>query len=352
VPSVDNPSLLKPARPQTGSRPPGGLGQGLARILGQDDDRSSAGQSGLHQLLGRGLPSTSKLVRDFVVETALGAIADGFDAEAVVITRRDGSGQLAVVSSRIPPSWAEATSLTFELFGMLWYWLDHASYAFASPGSDQPAEGEAGPLGESGRHLWIGCQPLATGHLAAAVVRGTPFSEVEEVTLGRLVRSVAVALGGEIPVLPPGASLAVTVAAAPDRTGDGAAGGRVAGDAAPGDDDPAVGRPAAGPAVGGGGETTVEVCLDVAGERRRAEASGPTPELATARAAARLCDPSYEVSFAGQTEIDGSSVTIVLVDDGRGSAFLGLAVAERGDLTGAAEAVLSAVALGGLAGRD
>jgi hypothetical protein len=258
-------------------------------------------------------------VRDFVIETALGAIADGFDAEAVVIARRDGAGQLAVVSSRIPPSWEEATSLTFELFGMLWYWLDHASYAYADParwlrepGGEPGLLGEAGPLGEGGRHLWIGCQPVAGGHLAAAVVRGTPYSEVEQVALSRLVRSVAAALGGEVSALPPGASVTVS--------GDGGE-----------------------PGGADGEDRSVEVCVEVDGRRRRAAASAPSPELAAARAAAGLCDAAYEVTFAGQTELDGSRVTIVLVDDGRGSPFLGLAISDRGDLAGAAEAVFSAV---------
>jgi hypothetical protein len=304
----------------------------LARILNRSgSSRSGESPGGLEHLLGRGLPSTSRLVRDFVVETALSAIADGFDAEAVVIARRDGSGQLAVVSSRIPPSWSEATSLTFELFGMLWYWLDHASYAYPGhTGPDRGPDGEAGPLG-GGRQLWIGCQPLAAGHLAAAVVRGTPFTEVEQSTLNRLVRSVAVALGGETGSLPPGSSVSVT------------------GDAGPGRSD--VPRLSDGADGEGAAGHRVEVCLDAGGDRRRAASTAPTAELAAARAAARLCDASYEVTFAGQTEIDGSSVTIVLVDDGRGSAFLGLAVSERGDLAGAAEAVFSAVGRRGLDGN-
>ncbi|MEL7158086.1 MAG: hypothetical protein AAFN30_16025, partial [Actinomycetota bacterium] len=103
---------------------PKGLGRNLAGIL--DDtipSRRAGAGSGLGQLLGGPSATTPPRVREFVTETALAAIADGFGAEAVAIARVDGADD-AVVSSRLPPSWDESSSLTFELYGQLWGLLE------------------------------------------------------------------------------------------------------------------------------------------------------------------------------------------------------------------------------------
>jgi hypothetical protein len=68
-----------------------------------------------------------------------------------------------------------------------------------------------------------------------------------------------------------------------------------------------------------------------------------TGELAVARSAAKLCRGSVEVSFAGRTELEGTAVTIVVVNDEHDAPFLGLAITGPDEETGPVEAVFSAV---------
>ncbi len=277
---------------------PGGLGRGLAGIL--DDSRRPRRDNGpgLEQLLGRQSALSPPRVRQFVTETALGAIAEGFDADAVVIVRRESHGQPMVVSSRIPPSWEESSGLTFELFGQLWQLLDSA---------DDRAVAERIVLGSD--HGWIGRQGSVNGVLAAGVVRSRPFSSAEEATLGRVIRSVAVAVGTDGPALAPGTRLSATVE--PERDG---------------------------------WRAEVVVTGDDHRERLRSVARGSRSELAVARAAAELCGAPCEVAFAGRTELDRAVVTIVVLNDQLNSPLLGLSVSDIDDPAGPAEAVLAAMA--------
>ena len=147
---------------------------------------------------------------------------------------------------------------------------------------------------------------MASGELAAAVVRGRPFTAAEEATLARLFRSVAVALGPTGSSLPPGA--AVTASARCDGT-----------------------------------RWRAETVIEARGKRRRAFADAGDRELAVARAAAKLCRQPVEVSFAGRTEMEGTAVTLVVVNDEQQNPYLGLAVTEPDNKGGAVEAVFSAV---------
>jgi hypothetical protein len=233
-----------------------------------------------------------------VTDTALAVIADGFEAEAVVIARREGPERPPLVSSRIPPSWDEAGGLTFELFGQLWRFLD------AGTG---PQVGPVVPASRlvavGGLHGWIGRQPTAVGLLGAAVVRSRAFTREEEAILARVVRSVSVAVGGEGPDPGAAARLSATV----EPAGEG---------------------------------WRAEVAL--AG--RRATARGRRSELAVARAAAVLCPVPCHVAFAGRTRVEGSEVTIVVVDDEDRSPLIGLSVAAGEATAGPARAVLAAMA--------
>lgn len=298
--------------PGISSRSPGGLGRDLAGILGDIGSpvRHERG-NGLHRLLGRAVPATPPRVRQFVTETALSAIADGFGAEAVAIARLDDDDR-PVVSSRIPPSWEQSASLTFELYGQLWGLLERRGL-MAEP--RQPRRPRRGRHLESAtyyqlmlgrRPTWLGWHTTASGDLAAAVVRQHPFSDDEQATLSRLVRSVAVAIGIR------GAS------GAPDVAMTGLV--RAEGD-----------------------RWRAEAIVEAKGKRRRAFAEADTTDLAVARAAAKLCRVPAEVSFAGRTELDGTAVTLVVVHDAQGAPFLGLAVTEPHDQAGAIEAVFSAV---------
>lgn len=292
---------------------PKGLGRNLAGIL--DDTiprrRSNAGR-GLGQLLGGSSPGTPPRVREFVTETALAAIADGFGAEAVAIARVDGADD-AVVSSRLPPSWDESSSLTFELYGQLWGLLERRGRLVEADGSTPTGSDGASSGTEAsheltlgGRPTWLGWQSTRSGDLAAAVVRTEPFTDDEKVALGRLVRTVAVAIGAGHSSSPPAADITVLLQPKDDRW-------------------------------------RAEAVVVSDGKRRRAIAEADDSELAVAQAAAKLCRVPAEVSFAGRTELDGWCVTLVVVNDRHNAPFLGLAVTDPSRVEAPAEAVFSAV---------
>ncbi|MEM9131109.1 MAG: hypothetical protein AAF962_20130 [Actinomycetota bacterium] len=292
---------------------PNGLGRNLAGIL--DSTRPLAvdrNDGGLGRLLGGPAAPTPPRLREFVTETALAAIAEGFGAEAVAIARVDGADD-AVISSRLPPSWDESSSLTFELHGQLWGLLERrgrlvSTTAVAAVGSrviEEPRE-TSHELLLGGRPTWLGWQSTAAGDLAAAVVRATPFSDAERTALGRLVRTVAVAIGGRRATPVPSADISVVVTAKEDRW-------------------------------------RAEAIVVTDGKRRRAIAEAEDQELAVARAAAKFCRVPAEVGFAGRTELDGVSVTLVVVNDKHNAPFLGLSVSEPGRVEATAEAVFSAV---------
>lgn len=252
------------------------------------------------------------------------AIAEGFGAEAVAIARLDENGQ-PVVSSRVPPSWEDSASLTFELYGQLWGLLERkGAPADAHPPrrSRRAHEVELSSYHQielSQRPTWLGWHATASGDLAAAVVRRHPFDDEEQATLSRLVRSVAVAIS--IDTLPLRANGEITALVRED-----------------------------------GNRWRAEAIVEADGKRRRAFAEGEAPELAVARAGAKLCRVPAEVSFAGRTELDGTLVTLVVVLDAKRAPFLGLAVTRPDDHAGAVEAVFSAVAVmcgpGGQSGVD
>ncbi|MEM8925908.1 MAG: hypothetical protein AAGD35_20580 [Actinomycetota bacterium] len=290
-----------------------GLGRNLAGILADAASRDDGMGVGLRQLLGRGASATPPRVREFITEAALGAIAEGFGAEAVAIARVDDADN-AVVSSRLPPSWEESSSLTFELYGQLWGLLERRG---ARLGQSVPSERSrrAGAGGEAStshvvvlhkRATWLGWQATGRGDLAAAVVRHEPFTDGEKATLSRLVRSVAFAIGAK----PSQSSTETEISAL----------------LVPSDE-----------------RWRAEAIVAADGKRRRAIAEADEPDLAVARAAAKLCRVPAEVSFAGRTDLDGMSITLVVVHDRHRAPFLGLAVTEPDRVEAAAEAVFSAV---------
>ncbi|MEZ5406656.1 MAG: hypothetical protein R2761_01445 [Acidimicrobiales bacterium] len=294
----------------------GGLGRGLSGILDQAATPARAG-AGLRHLLGPTPSVSPPRVRQFVVDTALAVIAEGFEADAVVFVRREEPDRPPVVSTRIPPSWDEASGFTFELFGQLWRHLEASPASAVSetaspPGSGCP-EGKAPSVGTSIRvgphHGWISRRHADTGELVvAAVVRTRPFSPAEQCTLDRVVRSVTVAVGDRPLAIRRRLSASVTA------DGDG---------------------------------WRAEVAVAAAGRAApgcTGYATGARPELAVARAAAHLGRPPYSVAFAGYTRLDQGVVTIVLVNAPDGSPLLGLAVSDDDGPLGPAEAVLSAMA--------
>lgn len=269
--------------------------------------------SGLNQLLGSDEPLEQPKIRQFVAETALTVIADGFGAEVVVICRRERAGEPTMVTSRIPPSWHEST-LTFELFGQLWSLLDNGKKAETVEVGRVNGPPPGRTMSIERHHAWLGRQPTADGSLAAAVVRDREFTVSERVTLNRLVRSVAVAVGVEREPLSPGTDVSVVVKA--------------------------FGR-----------QRRSEVRLTMDGRTCRAKATGETAELAVARAAAKLAPELGGVSFSGRTVVDGTTVSIVVAHDHLGSPLLGLSVSPEPDRIGTVEAVFSAAVIAGPIGR-
>lgn len=302
-------------RPSPPSRSPGGLGRGLAGILDRSEGSNADEGSGLGQLLGRPVERSSPRVRRFVADLALEAIASSFDAEAVLLVRRDDDRPSSVICTRVPPSWQDRPGLEFEMQGRLW-----GELADRQAGLGRPLRPRSYSALVDGKHAWFGRRPLPDGVLAAAVVRGRPFTSAEETALARVVRSVAGAIGDPSPGPPDGTRLSVTAGSA----GDGA--GR--------DGD------------GEGERWSARVLLEEPEGRRSATGRGPTRESATAAAALALSGVEAEIGFAGQAEVDGLVVSIVIVDpsDGLGAPaapLLGVAVSDR--RSGPAEAVMAAL---------
>lgn len=278
----------------------GSLGRGLSGILDQTAPPDRAG-AGLRLLLGPTRAVTPPRIRQFVVDTALAVIAEGFEADAVVFVRREDPDRPPVVSSRIPPSWDEASGFTFELFGQLWRLLE-------APGAGDDEAAACCPIRVGPHHGWMSRRRSDAGDLVAAVVRNRPFSPAEQATLCRVVRSVTVAVGDR----PLGVRRRLSASVTADGDGWRAE----------------VGVASAGRAAPG--------CTGYA--------TGPRPELAVARAAAHLGRPPYSVAFAGCTRLDQAVVTIVVVNAPDSSPLLGLAVSDDDGPLGPAEAVLSAMA--------
>ncbi|MGI9598040.1 MAG: hypothetical protein ACR2QK_17890, partial [Acidimicrobiales bacterium] len=83
-------------------RTPGGLGRGLARILTDSQaapEPSQSGPSGLLQLVGGESNAKSDKIRNFVVDTALSTMVEGFSLDGVVLAAQ---GPPAVGGSPVP----------------------------------------------------------------------------------------------------------------------------------------------------------------------------------------------------------------------------------------------------------
>ena len=272
-----------------------GLGRGLAGILG--DALSTAPGSGVSELLGGERARQSPVVRELVTQLALRSIAEGFDADGVILVRRDAEGELAAVTSQLPSSWDGFDTISFEVSGRLWHKLEASNHGF-----------EQIVLGHNSVLL---CHDATLGgSIAAAVVRSTAFDSDECQTVADLVRSIGTALSGD-DVLPTDRSVRVLT----QESGDG---------------------------------VLADVRLTGAGDRRHAASVAETSQLAVARAASELCDEQLVVEFAGDTVVDGFLVTIVVVKRHDGGPLFGLSVTDPGATNGPAIAVFSAASVIGV----
>lgn len=290
---------------------PSGLGRGLAGILGAALTTERAPE--VSQLLGIGGVRRHPEVRRLVSELALSSLAEGFGAQTVILVGQDSDGRLSSVATRLAPSWNALDPVSFETVGRLYQ-------SIAADENDCQSDGPCGLSSEQiqldGASLLICRSSAGTLVTSTAVVRSAPFSDAEQATIGRILRSVAVALHGET--------------------------------------DPALlRRLEVELAFSEGSSAVAEVRLDGidGGASRSALAEGVDPVLVVAQAAAQLCSESIEVSFAGQTNFeDGPTthvVTVVVIHDGVGPLF-GLAVTNSESATGPAEAVLNAAGVVGL----
>lgn len=267
-----------------------GLGKGLAGILG--DALATERAPEVSNLLGAATVRRDPEVRKLVTELALDALADGFGADMALIVGRDDDGGLASVSPRLPASWNTLDSIAFETVGRLWSLLEHESGEMA----DQRTLGPQSLL-------TVRCDS-ATRPLAAGLLRPSPFDPDEERIISRLVRSVAVALYSDNE-MPSESAIRVLTRGSNDR---------ILADVRIGDTD----------------------------DRRNAAAVADDPVTAVARASAELCDAALTVTFAGQTRVHSSLVTVVVLGDAVGGPLFGLAVTDPASSSGPAEAVFSA----------
>ncbi len=271
---------------------PSGLGKGLAGIL--SDALSYERAPEVSTLLGvRNTPE----VRRLATELALTALAEGFEADGVVVVSRSGEGRSATVASKLPEGWSGLDAEGFELAGRLWAALDDDDFEFAQTALE-------------GRQMLICRQDSSPGPIAAAIVRSRPFDHDDERLVARLVRSVSLAVNGASDV-PGGASIRVLV----NKSGDDG--------------------------------VLADVRLVGPRDRRHAAAVGADEVAAVAAAAAELCDVSLEVVFAGRARIQNQDVTIVVVTDGSGPLF-GLAVTDPSSDSGAVQAVFEAARAAGV----
>ncbi len=281
-------------RANENGRSQGGLGRGLAGIIG--DTLSQAAGSGVNELLGVEKVLRSPEVRELVTQLALQAVVDGFDADGVVLVRRDG-GEMAALTCDLGPSWNGFDARSFEVSGRLWAQLNQTVSSY-----DQQSFGDC--------HVLFCNQASADSAMAAAVVRSTPFLEAEAGRVADLVRSVGAALAKPVGI-PAGHSMRALT----KDTTDG---------------------------------VLADIRLSAGDDKRHAASVASTPQMALACAAAELCDDQLSVGFAGDTLVEGNNIDLVVLNRRSGGPLFGLAVTEPTAKTGPAEAVFAAAAAVGI----
>jgi hypothetical protein len=342
-------------------RPVGGLGRGLAGILDQSPkgevDTGDVGGAGLGLLVGQQSSSRAATVQAFVVETALAAVADAFGADGVVMTSRERPDRDDVpgaqtdspsLSMRLPPSWGPSSPALFAVYGNLWGMLNSERHHCSSCGQiDQPLAYRQEKV--DSYWAWFCRIDDQSASVASALVRSTPFDEEESDALARSMRSIASAMSPVVGRSPgdrkQNLPIATNVSVSPN----------------PDSEDPTVAITAevtvrnTSPAAPG---RSVHVAgISSLGAVRRSRGSlasltatgrGPDIETAVARAAANACHPQCTIRFAGSSDLDGNTISVVIVSDATGGPRLGLAVRPVGDYSGVAEAVFLAASPGGI----
>jgi hypothetical protein len=349
-----NPSPAKSAlrRPA----PPSGLGRGLARILETPSAPEGTGAStGLDQLLGPVARSRGLQLRPFILRAALTAVADLFRAEGAMLALWAGAASRSadtaagaagepVMVTHLPPSWTANSGTMFELHGRLWS-LSQVQPESENTWSDQYRIGDY--------HVWMARLPGTEGPVGVAFVRTGRFQPAETHALERSMASAVSALapngvGGQGGTNSPDAGWGSN----PDHplgSGLWRSSDPVFTASVTNDDETVVAEVTVRPPDGvDDGETGVSGGVginDLVQATLIGTGRGPDVATAVAQAAANACQPQRKVSFAGSLDVDGSTVTVVLVGgldlDGR-PPRLGVSIRPSGDVVGAAEAVFAA----------
>jgi len=350
-------------------RPLGGLGRGLAGILDQTPGSEPLGfdspGAGLGQLLGQQLSSKAATVRAFVVETALAAVAEAFGADGVVMTSRersapfaalsdhpggngvehDGSAAAPSVALRLPPSWGLSSPALFAVYGIMWEMLQSERHHCSRCGiSDQPLAYRQEKV--DSYWAWFCRIDDPSVSVAAALVRAIPFDRHESDALARSMRSVASAVAPPSGPASPGrpripVATNVLVSANLDAINPADA---ITAEVTVRSDAPGIGL------VGHGRVSSLAAARRARGSLASLTATGRGPDIETAvaRAAANACHPQCRIRFAGSSDLDGNTISVVIVSDATGAPRLGVSVRPLGDYSGVAEAVFLAASPGGI----
>ncbi|MDA3040198.1 MAG: hypothetical protein O3C27_11870 [Actinomycetota bacterium] len=291
-----------------------GLGKGLAGILGDALAYDRAPE--VSQLLRVSGVRRHPEMRRLVSELALGSMAEGFGAQSAVLVSRDGDGRLSSVAARLAPNWNLLDPVSFETVGRLYQALVEEPGPNTS-GNSCRLSSEQFTL--EGASILVCRSSSGSVVTATAIVRREAFSDNEEATIGRIVRSVAIALRGETDAR---LLQRLTVELATPLVSS--------------QDDQSVAH--------------VTLTHDGSSPVREGLAEDPDPVSAVAIAAARACSDSLAVTFVGQIRFqDGPSahvVTVVVLRDRNGPLF-GLSITDPTSQTGPAEAVLNAAGVTG-----
>ena len=250
-------------------------------------------------------------------------MADGADDGAEL----NASPALAL---RLPPSWGPSSPALFAVYGNLWEMLTAEQHHCRRCGtSDRPLAYRQEQV--DSHWAWFCRIEDQSVSVAAALVRLTPFDDAESDALARSMASVVTAVSPPVPDGGHPSDGLTTVTANVSLSAD------LAGV------DPANAITA---------EVTVQDPARTSGTTSglasvTATGRGPDVETAVARAAANACHPQCRVRFAGSSDVDGRTISVVIVSDHDGAPRLGVSIRPVGDYTGIAEAVFLAASNGG-----
>ncbi len=230
-----------------------------------------------------------------MTELAVDAIANGFNADGVLMARSGSDGSIDPLQTRLSSSWSPSDPIGFEINGRLWAALN-----------DQTNDISSATVG--GYSVLLARHHLSDSVISTAVVRTRPFDDEEPAQLDGLIRSAARAIEIDSSI-PETTSLRVLITPSEDRF-------------------------------------LADVRLVEGTSRRHGASVADSEDRAVAQAAVELCDLPMDVRFAGSTRVGDDHVSIVVLNGDSGTVF-GLAVTGRMSSAGLVEATFAAAASAG-----